>query len=178
MSDQAKSITGVRVHTFSKETCASVILSQTHLLQDIGGKKWHCNTLWYEIKVIFTRWLEKLCLERLILEWLGWFCWGVHFIRQPKQNILCVINWSRVIIEYLLYMQSLHVTHMQQSSLYPRALNSDWIIRYQTDVFWLVMANEQCANGAFVSSSKKSWRMMLELICLTLYCVLLRGCKC
>lgn len=38
------------------------------------------------------------------------------------------------------------------------------------------MENEQCAHCSFVSSSKKSWRMMLEWICLTLRCA--KNCKC
>lgn len=34
----------------------------------------------------------------IIIKWLGWFCRGVHFIKETKQALFCLIKWWRMIV--------------------------------------------------------------------------------
>lgn len=96
---------------------------------------------------------KRISVETIIQEWSGLFCRKVLFVKQPKDALLCFINWWRMIeAGGLLCIHSLHITHKQQ-------IYSMWIVFYQTDFSSRsVMEIEMCASFLL-------YRTVKEVVC-------------
>lgn len=95
---------------------------------------------------------KRISVETIIQEWSGLFCRKVLFVKQPKDALLCFINWSKMIeAGGLLCIHSLHVTHKQQIYL--------WIVFYQTiSTTNLLEKSELCASFLL-------YRTVKEVVC-------------
>lgn len=73
-------------------------------------QNWHYNIL-FSCGIIENN-LNRCILKDLIyIEWFRWFCRGVLFIKEPKQTLLCLIYWSRMIVTgSSFWTQILHVS--------------------------------------------------------------------